>query len=108
MLIWLVTFALVFLFADRGWWLPSNVADQNAGTHRQFLIIITALGVSFAVAQTSIGYVVRRFRTTRGKEAAAAPQASHVAEIAWAAATAIVFFLLAMMGQYVWLRLRPR
>lgn len=107
MLIWLLTFALVFFFADRGWWLPSNVVDQNAEAHRQFLIIITALGVTFAAAQTSVGYVVRRFRTTRGKEAAP-PQASHVAEIAWTAATAVVFFLLAMMGHYVWLRLRPQ
>ena len=107
-MVWLSTLAAVFLFTSRGWWLPSNVAGQNADSHRQFLIIITALGVTFAVVQTCLVYVVQRFRTTTDENEDAPSQKNYGVGIAWTAATAIVFFVLAMMGQYVWVRLRSQ
>lgn len=107
-MIWLSTLAAVFLFTSRGWWLPSNAVSQNADTHRRFLIIITALGVAFAVAQTGLVYLVQRFRTTTNEKEETASQGNYGVGIAWTAATAIVFFMLAMMGQYVWVRLRSQ
>ncbi len=105
LLIWIGTLAAVFLFVGRGWWLPSNGAGDSAESDHQFLIIITVLGAVFAIAQISTGYLVQRFRTASRETQAGASQSSYGLEIAWTVATAVIFFMLAMMGQYVWMRL---
>ena len=106
--IWLSTLAAVFVSASHGWWLPLDVVGYNVDTQRQFIIVITTLGVAFAVAQTSFGYMIQRLRTTtREKEVTPSPSSNRV-EIAWTVATAVVFFMLAMMGQYVWVRIRSQ
>ncbi len=108
LIIWLSTLAAVFLFTSRGWWLPANIIGEYGDAHRQFPILITALGAAFAVAQIGLVYVVQRFRTTTIETEDAASQGNYGVGIAWTAATAIVFFMLAMMGQYVWVRLRSQ
>lgn len=105
LLIWLAALAAVMVFATGyHWWLSANSSGYRPEVDRQFLYVIAGLAVTFVIAQIGFGYIVQHFRRTFQDEEIDIVQDSHYLEIIWTVTMAVVFFLLATMGQYVWMR----
>lgn len=105
LLIWLTALTAVMMFASGHWWLSSNGSGYRSEVDRQFLFIIAGLAVTFVIAQIGCGYIVQRFRRTFQDEEVEIVQDGHHLEIIWTVTMAVVFFLLATMSLYVWMRL---
>jgi cytochrome c oxidase subunit 2 len=105
-IIWILTLLSVALFVSGKWWLPEAISNHAPALDRQFLITIIVVGISFTAAQIGLGYVVWKFRDTGGNDRATYSHGSNRLEVLWTVITAVVFIVLAVMGQSVWAQLR--
>jgi len=105
-IIWILTFLSVFIFACKKWWFPPTIADHGAALDRQFMITILIVGVAFAAAQIGLGYMLWKYRDTNTGARAVYTHGSNRLEVVWTVITAAVFVGLAVMGQSVWASLR--
>ncbi|HET9529172.1 MAG TPA: cytochrome c oxidase subunit II [Blastocatellia bacterium] len=89
------------LFGQTLWWFPENISTHGGAIDAQFNRTLWVVGIAFTLAQIALGYAVFRFGS-RGKERAVYSHGSNRLEVTWTAATAIVFVILAVLGQRVW------
>ncbi|MGB7925517.1 MAG: cytochrome c oxidase subunit II [Pyrinomonadaceae bacterium] len=105
-LIWLITLLSVWLFVSGRWWFPPAITEHGPAYDRQFMITILVVGVSFAVAQIALGYMVWRYRDTADNQARALySHGNNRLEMIWTVITALIFIGLAVAGQRVWAQL---
>jgi cytochrome c oxidase subunit 2 len=105
-LIWLITLLSVWLFVSGRWWFPPAISEHGPAYDRQFMITILVVGVSFAVAQVALGYMVWRYRDTgRASDRALYSHGNNRLEMIWTVITALIFIGLAVAGQRVWAQL---
>jgi cytochrome c oxidase subunit 2 len=105
-LIWLITLLSVWLFVSGRWWFPPAITEHGPAYDRQFMITILVVGVSFAVAQIALGYMVWRYRDTAdGSARALYSHGNNRLEMIWTVITALIFIGLAVAGQRVWAQL---
>lgn len=106
-IIWILTFLSVLLFASKKWWFPAAISEHAPALDRQFMITILVVGISFAAAQIGLGWMVWKYRDT-GKpgDRAIYSHGSNRLEVVWTVITAVIFIALAVMGQSVWASLR--
>jgi cytochrome c oxidase subunit 2 len=70
------------------------------------MITILVVGVSFAVAQVALGYMVWRYRDTgQASDRALYSHGNNRLEMIWTVITALIFIGLAVAGQRVWAQL---
>jgi cytochrome c oxidase subunit 2 len=70
------------------------------------MITILVVGLSFAVAQIALGYMVWRYRDTgRAADRALYSHGNNRLEMIWTVITALIFIGLAVAGQRVWAQL---
>ncbi|HEX8651433.1 MAG TPA: cytochrome c oxidase subunit II [Pyrinomonadaceae bacterium] len=105
-LIWLITLLSVWLFVSGRWWFPPPISEHGPAYDRQFMITILVVGVSFAVAQIALGYMVWRYRDTgSASDRALYSHGNNRLEMIWTVITALIFIGLAVAGQRVWAQL---
>lgn len=105
-LIWLITLLSVWLFVSGRWWFPPAITEHGPAYDRQFMITILVVGVSFAVAQVALGYMVWRYRdTSESSTRALYSHGNNRLEMIWTVITALIFIGLAVAGQRVWAQL---
>ena len=105
-LIWLITLLSVWLFVSGRWWFPPAISEHGPAYDRQFMITILVVGVSFAVAQIALGYMVWRYRDTgSASDRALYSHGNNRLEMIWTVITALIFIGLAVAGQRVWAQL---
>ncbi|HWP44683.1 MAG TPA: cytochrome c oxidase subunit II [Blastocatellia bacterium] len=92
------------LFGETLWWFPENISSHGGAIDAQFNRTLWVTGIAFTLAQIALGYAVFRF-VARGGERAVYSHGSNRLEVTWTAATAIVFVILAVLGQRVWAQL---
>jgi cytochrome c oxidase subunit 2 len=92
------------LFGQTLWWFPENISTHGGAIDAQFMRTLWVVGVAFTLAQLALGYVVFRF-VSRGKERAVYSHGSNKLEATWTIATAVIFVILAVLGQRVWAQL---
>jgi cytochrome c oxidase subunit 2 len=105
LVIWLISIITVALFMVGRWQFPEAISEHGAALDRQFLITIIVVGVSFFLAQIALGYAVWRYRA-KGNERAEYSHGNTRLEVVWTVVTAVVFIVLAILGQSVWAQLR--
>src|ERR1041385_5693159 len=103
--IWLIAIITVALFIIKRWWFPEAISEHGAAIDQQFTYTIVVVGISFFLAQMALGYAVWRFRA-KGNERATYSHGNSKLEALWTIITAVVFVVLAVMGQQVWAQLR--
>jgi cytochrome c oxidase subunit 2 len=105
-IIWILTFLSVLIFACKKWWFPPSIADHGPALDRQFMITIVIVGIAFAAAQIGLGYMLWKYRDTNTGTRAVYTHGSNRLEVLWTVITAVIFVGLAVMGQSVWASLR--
>jgi cytochrome c oxidase subunit 2 len=111
--IWIITLITVILFTDlvpgmlelaSGQWFPESASAHGAIVDGQFFNTLMVTGVVFILAQVALGYFVLRYRERPG-QTAYYYHGSDKMEIAWTAATTVLFFVMVLLGYGVWLDL---
>ena len=100
--IWVMTLLSVWMFVSGKWWFPASISEHGPAYDQQFILTIIVVGISFAAAQIGLGYTVWRYRDTGGGERATYSHGNNRVEIAGVIITAIVFIVVAFLGQRVW------
>jgi cytochrome c oxidase subunit II len=103
-LIWILTLAIVLLFAGKFWWFPqllSQYIELDDQFNRTFLIT----GVAFIISHIGLGYAVLRYHSRRKGEASYSHGNTKL-EILWTGLIAVVFISIAFFGQRTWVNLQ--
>ena len=104
--IWIFTLITVILFTDlvpemlelaSGQWFPESASAHGAIIDAQFFNTLMVTGVVFILAQVSLGYFVLRYRERPG-QTAYYYHGSNKIEVAWTAATTVLFFVMVLLG----------
>jgi cytochrome c oxidase subunit 2 len=95
-LLWGLTIATAILFAAKPWWFPAAISRHAFDYDAQFNRTLVVTGIAFLLVQAALGYVMLRYRD-RGR-AARHITGGAKAEVAWTAATAILFLVLVVTG----------
>jgi cytochrome c oxidase subunit II len=105
-IIWILTFLSVLIFACKKWWLPPSISEHGPALDRQFMLTILIVGIAFSAAQIGLGYMLWKYRDSSSGERAVYTHGSNRLEILWTVITAVIFISIAVMGQSVWASLR--
>jgi cytochrome c oxidase subunit 2 len=105
LLIVILAVASVYLLVGQStWWFPHNISEHGRAIDAQFMRTLVVVGIGFTLAQLALGYAVIRFGR-RGNERAVYTHGSNKLEAIWTTVTAVVFVMLAVLGQQVWAQL---
>ena len=100
--LWVMTGLSVWTFVDGRWWFPPSISEHGPAYDQQFLITIVVVGVAFVAAQVALGYAVWRYADTGEGTRAVYSHGNNRMEILWTGVTAVIFIILALLGQRVW------
>ena len=92
------------MFGSVLWWFPEGISTHASAIDAQFMRTLIVVGISFTAAQFALGYAVIRFGR-KGDARAVYTHGSNKLEVTWTMVTAVVFVVLAIMGQRVWANL---
>jgi cytochrome c oxidase subunit 2 len=92
------------IFGSVLWWFPEGISEHAAAIDAQFMRTLLVVGISFTAAQLALGYAVIRFGR-KGDARAVYTHGSNKLEVTWTMITAVVFVVLAILGQRVWANL---
>lgn len=102
LLLLILAVASIWMFVGQHtWWFPHNIAEHGASIDAQFNRTLVVVGIAFTLAQLALGYAVVRFGR-RGNDRAVYTHGSNKLEVTWTLVTAVVFVVLAVLGQKVW------
>jgi cytochrome c oxidase subunit II len=107
LILFILTAVTVWLFVGQNtWWFPEDISDPAHGRaiDNQFMRTLWVVGIAFTAAQVALGYAIWRFGR-RGNDRAVYSHGSNKLEATWTLITAVVFILIAILGQQVWARL---
>lgn len=96
----LITIASMIGFAGRYWWFPVLASAHGSAIDQQIIWTFVLCGVIFFAAQIGLGWMIFRYRG-RGQQSIYS-HGSNRLEVAWTAATAIMFIGINLLGQRVW------
>ena len=99
--IWIITALTVFFFAARVWWFPESASAHGVTLDTQFVYTMAVTGVIFILAQLALGYFILRYRERPGQKAHYT-HGNYKMEVVWTAATAILFYVMVLVGFQVW------
>src|ERR1700752_46241 len=106
-IIWTLTLLSVLLFISKKWWFPAAISEHAPALDRQFMITLVVVGISFTAAQIGLGWMVWKYGDTgKAGDRAVYTHGSNRLEVLWTVITAVIFIVLAVMGQSVWASLR--
>ncbi|MDT7602124.1 MAG: cytochrome c oxidase subunit [Acidobacteriota bacterium] len=105
-LLFLITIASVWLFANARWWFPHAITEHGPAYDNQFMLTIIVVGIAFVTAQVALGIAVWKYsaKGERG-ERAVYSHGNNRLEMIWTGITALIFIGVALLGQRVWARL---
>jgi cytochrome c oxidase subunit II len=110
-LVFLITIGSVLLFIGQKmifrsvlWWFPEGISDYAPMIDAQFGRTLIVVGIAFTSAQVALGYAVIRFGR-KGDARAVYTHGSNKLEAIWTTITAVIFVVLAILGQRVWAQL---
>lgn len=102
LLLVILAVASVWMFVGQDtWWFPHNIAEHGKAIDAQFMRTLVVVGVAFTLAQLALGYAVIKFGR-HGNDRAIYTHGSNKLEVTWTIVTAVVFVVLAVLGQKVW------
>ncbi|MEK6407154.1 MAG: cytochrome c oxidase subunit II [Acidobacteriota bacterium] len=92
------------IFGSRLFWFPEGISEHAPLIDAQFMRTLVVVGIAFTAAQVALGYAVIRFGR-KGDARAVYSHGSNKLEVTWTIVTAVVFVVLAVLGQRVWAQL---
>ena len=92
------------MFGSVLWWFPEGISEHAQAIDDQFMRTLWVVGIAFTAAQFALGYAVIRFGR-KGDARAVYTHGNNKLEITWTMITAVVFVVLAILGQRVWANL---
>ena len=104
LLLWVITIGTVILFAGKWWWFPEGISNYAADIDAQFGRTLAVVATVFVLAQMGLGWVIMAYGSKR-RGPASYSHGNNTLEFTWTGITAVVFVILAVMGQKVWAKL---
>lgn len=104
-LIWIITIVTVILFASGVWDFPLGASTHASSIDHHYFVTLVICGVVFFLAQMGLGWVLLKYRDRSGRQAHYSHGSTRL-ELLWTVATAVLFFILNVMGQKAWADLR--
>jgi cytochrome c oxidase subunit 2 len=105
LLVVILTVASLWMFIGQDtWWFPRNISEHGEAIDAQFMRTLVVVGIAFTLAQLALGYAVVRFGR-KGNNRAVYTHGSNKLEVTWTVVTAVIFVVLAVLGQQVWANL---
>lgn len=106
LMMWLVAIGsiLLFVLGSAHWWFPHGISENAGPIDAQFNRTLAVVAVAFVSAQLALGYAVMRFGR-KGDARAVYTHGSNKLEATWTIVTAVIFVVLAILGQRVWVSL---
>jgi cytochrome c oxidase subunit 2 len=99
-LVWLLSFATVALFAIRRWWFPDAINDLARSFDSNFVLTAIVTGIIFLAAHLALGYGIVRFRD-RGAPVRDFHPSTRL-ELGWTIAGTVLFVGLAAISARIW------
>ncbi len=96
--LWVLTAVVVYLFAARTWWFPPPISNHAQAYDAQFLRTLLAAGIVFVLAHAALVFAILRFRKREARHF----HGSIRWEVAWTAATTVLFLALMLTGSRIW------
>jgi cytochrome c oxidase subunit II len=106
--LWVMTGLSVWMFVSGNWWFPTAISEHGPAYDQQFLLTIVVVGVAFVSAQVALGYAIWRYAETGDGARAVYSHGNNRMEILWTGVTAVIFIIVALLGQRVWWSLHMR
>jgi cytochrome c oxidase subunit 2 len=102
LVLFILTAVTVWLFVGQHtWWFPPDISTHGERIDAQFMRTLVVVGIAFTAAQLALGYAIWRFGR-RGNDRAVYSHGSNKLEATWTLITAVVFIMIAILGQQVW------
>lgn len=95
---------LLFKFGSAIWWFPHGISENAGPIDAQFNRTLVVVAIAFVSAQIALGYAVMKFGR-KGDARAVYTHGSNKLEAVWTIVTGVVFVILAILGQRVWISL---
>jgi cytochrome c oxidase subunit 2 len=90
-----------YTFFGLGHWFPEGISTHAPSIDAQFNRTLWVVGIAFTLAQLALAYAVVKF-SRKGSERAVYSHGSERLEMTWTVMTAVVFVVIAVLGQRVW------
>jgi cytochrome c oxidase subunit II len=94
----------VWMFVSGYWWFPDSISEHGEAIDTQFIRTAWVVAFAFVASQLALAYAVVKFGR-KGNERAIYSHGNNKLEAIWTVVTAIIFVVLAVMGQIVWYNL---
>lgn len=100
-----LTVASIWMFVGQHTlWFPKDISEHGKDIDAQFMRTLWVVGIAFTSAQLALGYAIWRFGR-KGNERAVYSHGSNKLEATWTIVTAVIFIIIAVLGQRVWANL---
>ncbi|MBI3653946.1 MAG: cytochrome c oxidase subunit II [Acidobacteria bacterium] len=107
LLIVLIVVGSVWSFVSGHWWFPVGISEHAGAIDAQFKRTAVVVAVAFIASQLALAYAVFKYGS-KGSERAIYSHGNNKLEAIWTGITAVIFIILAFLGQVVWYNLHIR
>ena len=101
LLIVIIAIASVWMFVSGYWWFPVSISEHGEAIDKQFIRTAWVVAFAFVSSQLALAYAIVRYGQ-KGNERAVYSHGNNKLEVIWTLITAVIFVVLAVLGQIVW------
>ncbi len=101
----IIAIASVWMFVSGHWWFPDSISEHGPAIDSQFIRTAWVVAFAFVASQLALAYAIVKFGR-KGNERALYSHGNNKLEAIWTVVTAVIFVVLAVMGQIVWYNLQ--
>ena len=96
-----LTLGAVWTFVSGHWWFIHTISEHGPALDKQFERTAIVVAIAFVSSQLALAYVIFRY-ARRGNERSKYTHGNNKLEAIWTVATAVIFMIVAILGQFVW------
>jgi cytochrome c oxidase subunit 2 len=107
LLIVLIVIFSVWTFVSGYWWFPPAISEHAGAIDAQFKRTAYVVAFAFISSQLALAYALVKYGS-KGKERAIYSHGNNKLEAIWTLVTALIFIIVAVLGQVVWYNLHVK
>ena len=96
-----LTLGAVWMFVSGNWWFIHTISEHGPKIDEQFKWTALVVAIAFVSSQLALAYAIVRYRG-KSNERSKYTHGNNKLEVIWTVATAVVFIIVAVLGQRVW------
>lgn len=96
-----LTLGAVWTFVSGHWWFIHTISEHGPALDKQFERTAIVVAIAFVSSQLALAYAIFRY-ARKGNERSKYTHGNNKLEAIWTVATAVIFVIVAILGQFVW------